>query len=74
MTAFAAGNNNTDKQKFFMQEAEIFNGRIAMLAITGFVAQEYYTNMAVINETPIFFKPFGDVVAQVLGVGAATSL
>jgi len=74
MTAFAAGNNNTDKQKFFMQEAEIFNGRIAMLAITGFVAQEYYTNMAVINETPIFFKPFGDVVAQVLGVGGATSL
>jgi len=65
---------NTDKQKFFMQEAEIFNGRIAMLAITGFVAQEFYTNMAVVNETPIFFKPFGDVVAQLLEAGGATSL
>ena len=66
--------NTTDKKKFFMQEAEIFNGRIAMLAITGFVAQEFYTDMAVINQTPVFFKPFGDVVAQLLEAGSATSL
>ena len=65
--------NTTDKKKFFMQEAEIFNGRIAMLAITGFAAQEFYTDMAVINQTPIFFKPFGDVVAQFLEAGGATT-
>ena len=65
---------NSDMQKFSMQEAEIFNGRLAMLAITGFVAQEFFINTAVINQTPIFFKPFGDVVAQLLGAGGVTSL
>jgi hypothetical protein len=67
-----AGNNANEK--FYMQEAEIFNGRLAMLAITGFVTQEFYTNMSVINETPIFFKPFGDVVAQLMESGAANSM
>jgi len=43
------------EQQFFVQEAEIFNGRLAMLAITGFVAQEFTTNTAVIHETPFFF-------------------
>jgi Chlorophyll A-B binding protein len=61
----------TDKQKFFMSEAEIFNGRLAMLAITGFALQEFFTNTAVINQTPIFFKPFADVVSQLLESGAA---
>lgn len=61
----------TDKQKFFMSEAEIFNGRLAMLAITGFALQEFVTNSAVINQTPIFFKPFADVVSQLLESGAA---
>jgi len=58
---------SNDEEQLYMQEAEIFNGRLAMLAITGFVAQEFLTNMAVINETPVFFKPFGDVVAHFLG-------
>lgn len=43
--------------RFAMQEAEIFNGRLAMMAITGFVAQEFYTNTAIIDQTPFFFKP-----------------
>lgn len=64
----------SEKQRFFMQEAELFNGRLAMLAITGFVAQEFSTNMSVINETPIFFKPFGSLVEQLLGTGGATSI
>lgn len=58
---------SNDEEQLYMQEAEIFNGRLAMLAITGFVAQEFLTNMAVVNETPIFFKPFGDLVAHFLG-------
>lgn len=60
------------KRQFFLKEAELFNGRLAMLAITGFVAQEFATNAAVIDQTPIFFKPFGDVVAQLLGSGAGS--
>jgi hypothetical protein len=65
----------TDKQKFFMKEAELFNGRLAMLAITGFAIQEFFSNTSVINQTPIFFKPFWDVVSQLLESGAAgTSL
>ena len=67
-----AGNNASEK--FYMQEAEIFNGRLAMLAITGFVTQEFYTNMSVINETPIFFKPFGNLIEQLLSNGGATSV
>jgi len=64
----------TDKRQFFNKEAELFNGRLAMLAITGFAAQEFVTNDAVINQTPIFFKFFGDVVPQLLGTGGAVSV
>jgi hypothetical protein len=46
-----------------------------MLAITGFAIQEFFSNASVINQTPIFFKPFWDVVSQLLESGAAgTSL
>merc|ERR1739848_784005 len=41
--------NGSGKRAFFLKEAEIFNGRLAMLA----------ANAAVIDQTPIFFKPFG---------------
>lgn len=43
------------QHKFDMQEAEIFNGRLAMLAITGFAVQECLLNDAVIQQTPFFF-------------------
>jgi len=56
-----------------MQEADIFNGRLAMLAITGFITQEFYTNTSIINETPIFFKPVGNFIEQLLLNGGATS-
>ncbi|KAL3914933.1 MAG: hypothetical protein SGILL_005880 [Bacillariaceae sp.] len=62
----------TEKQQFFMQEAEIFNGRLAMLAITGFAIQEFLTNSAVIDQTPIFFKPFADVVATLMGAAGSS--
>jgi len=41
-----------------MQQKEIKNGRLAMIAITAFAVQEYVSNVGVVEETPFFFKPF----------------
>ena len=38
-----------------METAEIKNGRLAMLAITGFAVQEFVTGVPVIEQTPWFF-------------------
>jgi len=45
-----------------MQTKEIKNGRIAMLAITAFAAQEFISHVAVIDQTPFFFKPVWEVL------------
>ena len=45
-----------DKQ-MEMQTKEIKNGRLAMMAILGFVAQEALYRAPVVAETPQFFKP-----------------
>jgi len=50
--------------KFYKSEAELFNGRLAMLAITGYALQEWWTQNAVVNETPIFFKPIWAALEQ----------
>jgi len=42
-----------------VQLAEIKNGRLAMIAAAGFAIQEAVNNEAVIDQTPMFFKPFG---------------
>lgn len=52
-----------------MQEKEVKNGRLAMLAITGFAFQEYITKAAVIDETPLFFKPIGNVIREFANSG-----
>jgi hypothetical protein len=44
-----------DQSKRTMGTVEIFNGRMAMLAMLGFVVQEYITKLPVIRETPQFF-------------------
>lgn len=54
----------TREEKKFKLEAELFNGRLAMLAITGFALQEFWTVNSVINETPIFFKPLNVALEQ----------
>jgi hypothetical protein len=51
-------------------EAEIFNGRLAMLVGTGFALQEWWTQNAVINETPIFFKPINVALEQLMDASA----
>jgi hypothetical protein len=50
----------------FVQEAEIFNGRLAMLAITGFAAQEFFLQSAVVDQIPIFFKPLNVAFEQLM--------
>lgn len=49
---------NSKEEMFEKQEAEIFNGRLSMLAVSWFALQEWWTHNAVIHETPLFFKPF----------------
>merc|ERR1711933_676239 len=51
-----------EKGQKWMQTAEIKNGRLAMLAITGFCFQEVVTHIAVVDQTPIFFKPILEVL------------
>jgi len=53
-----------------METAEIKNGRLAMLGITGFALQEAVWGTPVVDQTPIFFTFFGDVLAP----GALASL
>jgi hypothetical protein len=45
-----------------MQLKELKNGRLAMIAITAFAIQEFVSNLGVIDETPLFFKPLGGVL------------
>ena len=54
------------KQKHIMAEAELFNGRLGMLAITGFAIQEWFLNSAVVDQIPIFFKPMNVAMEQLM--------
>ena len=47
----------SDKDKRWIETAEIKNGRLAMLAITAFAAQEFVSHIAVVDQVPFFFKP-----------------
>lgn len=47
----------SDADKKVMQTKEIKHGRIAMMAILGFAAQEALFRIPVVQETPMFFKP-----------------
>jgi len=46
-----------EKGRLWMQTAEIKNGRLAMIAITAFCFQEAVSHIAVVDQTPFFFKP-----------------
>eukprot|EP00614_Pseudopedinella_elastica_P006041 CAMPEP_0172599840 /NCGR_PEP_ID=MMETSP1068-20121228/19970_1 /TAXON_ID=35684 /ORGANISM="Pseudopedinella elastica, Strain CCMP716" /LENGTH=216 /DNA_ID=CAMNT_0013400237 /DNA_START=66 /DNA_END=716 /DNA_ORIENTATION=- len=49
-----------------MRAAELKNGRLAMLGITGFAIQEFLLKQAVVDETPVFFTPFWKLVAELM--------
>ena len=52
-----------------MQLAELKNGRLGMIAITAFAFQEFVTSLGVVDETPMFFKPLGEVLHQQANAG-----
>lgn len=43
------------RAKFDMELCEIKHGRLAMLAITAYAAQEYLSGIPVVLQTPFFF-------------------
>jgi hypothetical protein len=47
--------NQSDEQQFFWKEAEIFNGRLAQLAVLCYVLVEAVTKTGIVNQTPLFF-------------------
>jgi hypothetical protein len=49
--------------------SEIKNGRLAMIAITAFAVQEFVSKTGVVDETPFFFKPFGEVMFEYTNSG-----
>ena len=51
-----------EEDRKWMRTAEIKNGRLAMLAITGFCFQEFYTHLSIIDQSPIFFHPISPQV------------
>jgi hypothetical protein len=57
-----AGSTTTERK--YKAEAELFNGRLAMLGITGYAVQEWWTQNSVIHETPFFFRPITVVWEQ----------
>lgn len=53
-----------EKGKKWMQGAEIKHGRLAMIAITAFALQEFVSHVAVVDQTPFFFKPIWQVLSD----------
>jgi hypothetical protein len=60
---------STTTGKRRMELAEIKNGRLAMIAITGFAFQEFVQQYAVVDQTPLLFKPVSDVVETYGSIG-----
>merc|ERR1712238_178995 len=61
-----------EKGQQWMQTAEIKNGRLAMLAITGYAIQEFVMGSSIIDQTPIFFYPVWETVFGDIGTAAIT--
>jgi len=53
-----------------MRTAELKNGRVAMMGITGFAIQEAVLKQPVVAETPLFFTPITKLVADMMTGGS----
>merc|ERR1712160_32102 len=53
-----------EKGRKWMETAEIKNGRLAMIAITAFAAQEFVSHIAVVDQVPFLFKPIWQVLSE----------
>lgn len=58
--------SSSDAGRKAMRTAELKNGRLAMLAITGFAIQEKVLSQPVVQETPVFFTPIWRIVAELM--------
>ena len=47
----------SDEGKVAVQERELLNGRVAMLALASYVATEFVFQMPVVQATPLLFEP-----------------
>jgi len=53
--------------QYDMQVKELKNGRVAMVAIAAFVAQEFVSDVPVVREWPFFFEPIWTFLFKDLG-------
>ena len=63
-----------DEGKRKMETAEIKNGRLAMLAITGMAIQEALLQKPVVEQTPFFFKPIWDQSTSFAAASSSSAL
>jgi len=52
-----------------VQLSEVKHGRLAMIAIFAFAIQEFVTKQGVVDETPLFFFPFSQVIKEYANSG-----
>jgi hypothetical protein len=51
---YGTATEKKENRKLFLQESELLNGRLGMLAITGFAFQEWFLNNGVVNQLSHF--------------------
>jgi hypothetical protein len=66
LVSSVTASSQESSRKQDLQLAEMQNGRLAMLGVTGFAVQEFVVSQGVIDETPIFFQPLTETAETFL--------